>query len=165
MFSDPVDTVAAFFSRIGAIADLGERLESLEILRAVLSKGTMVFSASVCVLLALIIVVLTGLCFPPSCTLCSAGAAAAGAVLMFAPRFMNDWKNYMLVSLKLPESTFDLAYLPLIESMRSLGAKIALAGMTVMIFTMVIWAFSAMIRREKEIAERMKAERMNTFGM
>lgn len=165
MFSDPVELVAAFLSRISAIADLGDRLDSLEPIRTVLSKGTLALAASGCALLALLIFALTGLRFAPSLTCWSAGAAVSGAVLMFAPRLMNDWKNYMLISLKLPESTFNIVYLPFVESLRSMGAKIALAGMTVMIFTMVIWAFSAMIRREKELAEKMKAERMMRYDL
>ena len=84
--------------------------------------------------------------------------------MMFAPILMNDWKNYMLRSLSLPEVTFNIVYLPLIESMRTVGARIALVGLTVRIFTLVIWVFSSMIRREKEIAEKIKADRMNQMG-
>ncbi len=165
MFSDPVEIVAAFLARVAAIADLGDRLDSMEPVRMLLSEGTMIFTASVCALLVLVIHSLTGLKPAPSCTVCSACVSAAGAVLMFAPRLMNDWKNYMLVSLRLPESTFNMVYLPLLESMRSTGAGIALAGLTVMIFTIVIWVFANMIRHEKELAEKMKAARMNGYSM
>lgn len=164
MFADPTDTVAAFLSRISAIADMSERLDSLEPVRMLLSKGSLIFAASVCAALALVILLLTGMRFAPSCTAWSAAVAVSGAAMMFAPVLMNDWKNYMLISLKLPEATFNIVYLPLIESMRSIGSGIALAGLTVMIFTLVIWVFSAMIRREREIAERMKAERMNRMN-
>ena len=165
MFSDPVELVAAFLYRISAIADLGDRLDSLEIVRTLLSEGTLALAASGCALLALMILALTGLRFVPSLTCWSAGAAVSGAALLFAPSLMNDWKNYMLISLKLPESTFNIAYLPFTEALRGMGAKIALAGMTVMIFTLVIWSFSSMIRREKELAEKMKAERMMRYDL
>lgn len=154
MFSDPEDTVAAFFYRIVSIADLGERLEALEPVRMLLSAGSLTFAASVCAALALVILLLAGLKFAPACTAWSAAVSAAGGVMMFSPVLMNDWKNYMLRSLALPESTFNIVYLPLIGSMREIGAKIALAGLTVMIFTIVVCAFSSMIRREKEAAVR-----------
>ena len=70
----------------------------------------------------------------------------------------------MLASLQMPESTFNIVYLPLIGSIRSLGSMIALIGLTVMIFTIVIWVFSSMIRREKELAAKMAEERMNHTG-
>ena len=165
MFSDPVELVASFLYRISSIADLGDRLDSLEIVRTLLSEGTLALAASGCALLALMILVLTGLRLVPSLTCWSAGAAVSGAALLFAPSLMNDWKNYMLISLKLPESTFNLAYLPFTEALRGMGAKIALAGMTVMIFTLVIWSFSSMIQREKELAEKMKAERMMRYDL
>lgn len=161
MFADPTDTVAAFLSRVADIADLGDRLDALEPVRMLLSKGSLIFAASVCVTLALLIFLLTGLRFAPACTAWSVAVSLGGAAMMFAPILMNDWKNYMLRSLSLPEVTFNIVYLPLIESMRTVGARIALVGLTVMIFTLVIWVFSSMIRREKEIAEKIKADRMN----
>jgi len=160
MISDPTDTVAAFLYRISAIADLGDRLDALEPVRMLLSEGTLVFLASVCLTLILLIALLAGLRTSPTLIPCSAGVSAAGAVMMFAPVLMNDWKNYMLVSLRLPEATFNIVYLPLIESMRTVGARIALAGLTVMIFSLVIGVFASMIRREKELAEKYRSERV-----
>lgn len=163
VFSDPRDTVAAFLYRISDLADLEQRLEALEPVRLVLAKGTIVLEGSVCLLFALLILAVNGLKKGPFFAGVSTAAAAAGGVMLFAPTILNDWKNYMLASLSMPESTFNIVYLPLLESVRSLGAKIALGGLTVLIFTVVIWIFSSMIRREKELAEKLKAERMNRF--
>lgn len=160
VIADPTDTVAAFLSRVSDIADLDTRLEALEPVRDLLSRGTLALAVSLCLTIALLIFALSRLKFAPACTACAAAVSLSGASLLFAPVIMNDWKNYMLASLGLPESTFNIVYLPLIESLRSVGSRIALAGLTVLIFTIVIWVFTSMIRREKELSEKMKAERM-----
>ena len=164
IFSDPVDTVAAFLSRVSDIADIGERLEALEKVRVILSEGTLVFECSVCLLLGLILLLIHRMKAAPALASCSAAVSAAGGALLFAPLLLGDWKNYMLASLQMPESTFNIVYLPLLGSIRSLGSRIALLGLTVLIFTIVIWVFSAMIRQEKELAAKMAAERMNHTG-
>ena len=161
LFSDPLDTVAAFLSRVSDIADLDYRLEALEPVRDLLSEGTLALVFSLCLTLALLILAVNKLRFGPACTAWSAAAAVSGASLMFAPVLMNDWKNYILASIGLPEATFNIVYLPFIESLRSTGAGIALAGLTVLIFTIVIRVFASMIEKEKALAERMRAERMN----
>ncbi|MBQ2727304.1 MAG: hypothetical protein IJF78_16500 [Clostridia bacterium] len=164
IFNDPVDTVAAFLSRVSDIADIGERLEALEPVRTILSEGTLVLECSLCLLLGLLLLLIHRMKAAPALVACSAAVSAAGASLLFAPLLLNDWKNYMLASLQMPESTFNIVYLPLIGSIRSLGSMIALIGLTVMIFTIVIWVFSSMIRREKELAAKMAEERMNHTG-
>lgn len=165
MFGDVNTLLSDMLSNITEAADFGETFEEAEPYRELLSQGTLTFVLSVSATLVLLILVTRQLKIVPTAVFAGSAWIVSGSLLLFANNFLAPFKTEIITSI--PESTFDLVYLPLMEALHRTGTNMALTGLAIVVIFTVIGSFSNMIKREKQRTAEAQAKRavsMNQNG-
>ncbi len=108
-----------------------DRLDALSPLRDLFSPDAVFFSATAAVLVFLLLLIATGKKIVPTLALSGVSLIAAGAVMILADSIITPFTNRMMFEMSLPQSTFNIIYLPLIEAVGNYGRIIAFAGIAV----------------------------------
>lgn len=159
LFMDPEELVAENIALFSDSADPA-RLASLEEVRVVLSRDTLLFALSAAAVVFLLLLVSRRLRLLPTLTFAGISAALAGGVMAFAPLLLAGQKNALLVDLSMPESTLDILYLPLMARITSNGRLLLFGGLALAAVAGLLCFLRWSTRRAKE----REAERARRFA-
>ena len=146
-FVDPAALISAAFDRLLEPQRLGERLEALDLVRPLIEPGAFVFACAAALMLMLLILVSRRLRLLPALTISAFALAGSGALLRFSPILLDTQKANLLGRLRLPESTFDLAWQPLIKRFVSDGETLAVYALAAAAVLLALTLFLFFVKR------------------
>ena len=151
MFRDPVSFVASVLARFLNAGDMKARLAALEPARDFLSFDAMLLIFSAALFSLVLLWVSLGRKFLPAFTIAGFSVALSGLALFLAPRILAPYKNRLLLSLSqsLPESTFDLVYLPVMKAVSRLGYNVLVVSLAAACLLSLAWFLTALMKRSR----------------
>ncbi|MBQ4353278.1 MAG: hypothetical protein IJC71_00140 [Clostridia bacterium] len=164
-FGDPEALLTDALSNLTRTSDAADFFASAQGVRALLSEGTLFFVISISGSLFLLILCTHRLRIVPTAVLTGGACVIAGSVMLFFEKILAPCKAQALFEAGMPESTVDLFYRPLMDTVHRTGTVIALGGLAALIIFAVFGAFASMIRREKAAAEAAADRTSFTYDM
>ncbi|MBR4204746.1 MAG: hypothetical protein IKQ92_04645 [Clostridia bacterium] len=146
-FVDPVALIAAAFDRLLEPSQLGERLEALDPVRPLIEPGAFVFACAAALMLILLILVSRRLRLLPALTISAFALAGSGLLLRLSPALLASERAALLGRLRLPESTFDPVWQPLMKRFVSDGEALAVYALIAAAVLLALTLFLFFVKR------------------
>ena len=124
-----------------------DRLSALSPLRDLFSPDAVVFFASGTLLLFVLLLIACRRKIAVTLALSGVSAALSGAAMILADSILTPFTNRMMFEMSLPQSTFNIMYLPLIEAVGNCGKIIASVGIAAAAVFFAIAIIAAVVRK------------------
>ncbi len=147
VFSDPVSFTASLIGSFINERTVAARIEALSPARDLLSVGTLVFAVSAAIGCAVLLYFALRTRLFPTLTFSGLALSLAGAAAYLGQPLAKPYKNSLLLSLSMPESTFDIVYRPLMNKLSRTGFAVMIAGAALCLSSALLWIAVSVHRR------------------
>ena len=147
IFSDPVSFASSLIRNYINERTVAKRIEALSPARDFLSAGALVFAVSLALGCAVLLFFALRTRLLPTLTFSGLALSLAGAAAYFGETLARPYKNSLLLSLSMPESTFDIVYRPLMNKLCQTGFAVMIAGAALCLSSAFLWIAVSVHRR------------------
>lgn len=149
IFSNPVSFATSLIGNFINERSVAKRIEALSPARDFLSVGALVFAVSLALGFAVLLFLALRTRLLPTLTFSGLALSLAGVAAYFGETLAKPYKNSILLSLSMPESTFDIVYRPLINELSRTGFAVMIAGAALCLSSALLWIAVSVHRRGK----------------